>query len=1065
MTDPATITGLALKAAEILAPELVKTGAGRVRGRILGTPAERGLRDVYTRSITGLLVEIAQAGEPNDGQSGTPPDSEAMKVADTVLGELCRDGEAAELLLNVALKPVPVPVRSLRQRATALGHAPDTLPFVFDDAMDTLAGKIYEEFLEEAKKEDSRVQSVVNEATLAFIRSVYLARRAQNPEPTYSQTTPSEADEDELVTALRTLERLDPQEPLQPGRLPHPAIMPLRKNPNFVGREEDLKEVAAILKEGGAAAVGEVTVAASSGLGGVGKTQLACEFTYCYGRYFHGVYWLNFGEPDRISAQVASCGGPEGMNLHPGGFRDLSVPERVRAVMSEWQGDLPRLLIFDNCEDEQLLERWLPPTGGCRVLVTSRNPNWDDLLGVTELNLGVLSRQESVKLLLKYRSDLPPEDPNLHAIAEELGDLPLALDLAGHYLKRYARDVAPATYLEDLRRPDLLDHPSLTRARGISPTDHDMNVWRTFALSYWRLDAGEDTDGLARRMLARAACLAPGEPIPEELLFRPLEPPTSAPGSQPLQPATAARDALERLVEVGLLGPEKEGIYGMHRLVAAFARAEVTTREAWEAVEMACARAGLEAVQEGWPGRQESLVPHVRHLAAAALERVDDGAAEVCTAAGLGLGQLGAYDEALPYAQRAADITAELYGPNDRHALQRRSNVGQLLKSKGDRKAAGAVYREVLEAQENHLGREDVDVAATINNLGVLLWSEDLYHEMLPLYRRALDIRERDRKRAGRRIGRSNPEERRRAAFRVAESHGNMGALMMDVGRARQAGPHFDTALDVMRNEFGPYHERIAGLLVVRGSALRALDLYPEALDSVHGALDVHNNVTTGVSEEAARALSNLGSIYAEVAEDEGIYADQRAPLREMAGNWLDLALTGSERGYGENHPVTGGLCGALGRVREAQGDLGEARNLLERANSNRQSHLQGRDAGAATTINDDAKSLVGWGLHDEAQAYLERALEIRVGILGEQSFHTSNSLFNLAVLLQLRGRTVRGRELFQRALNVRARVCGETHLPLSWCVKTCAYWPYPVDRCKFAGLRSPAGIKVPGPI
>jgi hypothetical protein len=202
------------------------------------------------------------------------------------------------------------------------------------------------------------------------------------------------------------------------------------------------------------------------------------------------------------------------MNLWPRDYHELPLEERVQEVKAEWQGELPRLLVFDNCEDDGLLDRWLPPTGGCRVLVTSRRGSWDPSLGVTDLKLGVFDRRESVALLREYRPDLPPDDPELDAIAEELGDLPLALDLAGRYLKRYARDVAPAAYLADIRRPDLLEHPSLRRARGISPTKHDMDVWRTFALSYWRLNADDETDGTALRILARAASLAPGEPMP-----------------------------------------------------------------------------------------------------------------------------------------------------------------------------------------------------------------------------------------------------------------------------------------------------------------------------------------------------------------------------------------------------------------------------------------------------------------------------------------------------------------------------------------------------------------------
>jgi tetratricopeptide (TPR) repeat protein len=556
----------------------------------------------------------------------------------------------------------------------------------------------------------------------------------------YSDVAPSSAEPGEIDEARRRLEELPLEEVPSRGALPSRSVMPLRPNRHFVGREEQLKRIAANLKAGDATAIGEVTVAASSGLGGVGKTQLACEFVYRYGRYFHGVYWLSFAEPGSVSAEVASCGGSGRMELH-WDFHTLPFEERVQAVMSAWQSELPRLLVFDNCEDEDLLDRWLPPTGGCRVLVTSRRSSWDESLGVTDLPLSVLIREESVALLREHRSDLPADSLELDAIAEELGDLPLALDLAGRYLDKYRHEVTPAAYLADIQRPELLDHPSLREARGISPTKHDMDVWRTFAVSYWRLDANDESDGTAIELLALAARLAAGEPIPDSLLAWTLQPPDS--NDTLPEPTTTVRDALNRLTDLGLLERSGNETLRMHRLVAAFALAEVPHNEAQAAVEAACVRAAGRAAREGQPARQEALLPHLRFLTDSATERVDPMAANLCTALNASLSQFRAYDEAMPYAERAWEISVELYGPEHRATLQRRSNIGTLLEGKRNRVQARAIYEEVLEAQERSLGREDPDVAATLNNLGASFVREDLYHETLPLYRRALHIRER----------------------------------------------------------------------------------------------------------------------------------------------------------------------------------------------------------------------------------------------------------------------------------------------------------------------------------
>jgi tetratricopeptide (TPR) repeat protein len=346
-----------------------------------------------------------------------------------------------------------------------------------------------------------------------------------------------------------------------------------------------------------------------------------------------------------------------------------------------------------------------------------------------------------------------------------------------------------------------------------------------------------------------------------------------------------------------------------------------------------------------------------------------------------------------------------------------------LLKSKGERKTAMAVYEEVLAAQETHLGRGDIDVAATINNMGVLLRGEDLFHEMLPLYERALRIRERLWKKT-----RKKDSQRKANAYKLAESHANMGALLLDLGRPRHAGPHLDRALSIVGGEFGQNHERNAGTLVMRGAALRALGIYPDTMTSVENALSIYGAVTAHVPPEAAQTLANLGSILAELAENDGVYEWQRPQLREMAGKWLQLALTASERGYGEDHPMTGGLNGALGSVRDAQGATQDARAHRVRAEACRRINLGGTDARAADAINGAGRSLMGWGLYDEAQAYFQRTLEIRENVLGERSFGTSTSHFNLGILLQLRGRDEQARHDLKRALAIRRDVCGESH-------------------------------------
>lgn len=304
--------------------------------------------------------------------------------------------------------------------------------------------------------------------------------------PTISQPNPPKLDTSAQQLAALPLDSVPNLAPLPPH-----SRMPLSRNPLFVGREQDLKRLARVLKGGSAIAIGQVETAATTGLGGIGKTQLASEFVHRYGRFFAGgVFWISFADPKAIPAEIAACGGAGALNLSPD-FGERSLDDQIKLVQAAWQEPVPRLLIFDNCEEPDLLAQWRPPSGGCRLLVTSRRADWELMLGVQTLPLDVLNRAESIALLRNHYPDA--DDAILDAIAEELGDLPLALHLAGSYLARYRRTISPAKYLEQLRDPALLQHRSL-KGREYSPTGHVQNVYRTIALSYDQLDPTDPVD-------------------------------------------------------------------------------------------------------------------------------------------------------------------------------------------------------------------------------------------------------------------------------------------------------------------------------------------------------------------------------------------------------------------------------------------------------------------------------------------------------------------------------------------------------------------------------------------
>jgi tetratricopeptide (TPR) repeat protein len=136
-----------------------------------------------------------------------------------------------------------------------------------------------------------------------------------------------------------------------------------------------------------------------------------------------------------------------------------------------------------------------------------------------------------------------------------------------------------------------------------------------------------------------------------------------------------------------------------------------------------------------------------------------------------------------------------------------------------------------------------------------------------------------------------------------------MGALLMDLGRYREARTHLERALQISVGEFGIAHERNAGTLVVLGSAQRAQDDYLSAASSLRQALEVYENVSSRPPPSAISALTNMGVVLMEWLDQDGtLPAPKRAQILDGASGWLHVALDGCEQMYDEDYPVTGGI-------------------------------------------------------------------------------------------------------------------------------------------------------------
>ncbi len=384
------------------------------------------------------------------------------------------------------------------------------------------------------------------------------------------------------------------------------------------------------------------------------------------------------------------------------------------------------------------------------------------------------------------------------------------------------------------------------RGGGLSPTEHDPHVARTFAFSYDQLDHDEPSAELARRLLHYGACLAPGEPIPESLARLAL----LAHHEDAADTARAGFQlgvARNQLIELGLVRAEAERALWLHRLVVAFTRECMDARleELQAIVERAlCAEAErLNARRD--PSELRGWQVHLRFIADAALPRADLGAADLAHALAEHLYQIADYQSACIYHEHALRIRQNVLGTDHLMTARSLTQFGKALLFYGDVAHARPYFEQALTIQQVNLGDHD-DTATTLNHLGFLLMRQGQLTAARAYHEQALRIRRTT-------LGDDHPA--------VADSLSNLAYIDYKHGDLESSQILLQQALAIQRKATSDEHPETARLLTNMGELFLAQGKLEEAESMLNEALVIQVQQLSAEHPDTARTLSDLGDV------------------------------------------------------------------------------------------------------------------------------------------------------------------------------------------------------------
>jgi tetratricopeptide (TPR) repeat protein/transcriptional regulator with XRE-family HTH domain len=773
--------------------------------------------------------------------------------------------------------------------------------------------------------------------------------------------------------------------------------IPYHRNSFFTGREEILLHLYTILNTSNTAALTQTQ--AISGLGGIGKTQIAVEYAYRFREHYSAVLWVSASSRDAFISDFVMLASfldlPEKSELD----QDIvvSAVKRWLSTNTDW------LLIVDNVDDLQIIVEFLPTLSMGKVLLTTRL----QALGSVARGIEVEKMEsDEGKLFLLRRTGTLAQDESLEQSKEEylshaadivtaLDALPLALDQAGAYIEETRCGLTGYLVLYQARRKELLQR------RGHLPTNHPEPVAATWSLSFQQV---EERLPAAADLLRLLAFLGP-EAIPEEILTdgaAELGPELGPAADDPLR----LNETIRLLLGYSLIRRNAEDrSLSIHRLVQAVLKDGMSSEVARDWAERA-----IRAINRAFPKPQTSTwehckrcLPHVFSVMPYLNEYhlVFQEFADLLNKAATYLTDHAQYALAEPLLTKALTIREETTEGAHPDLARTLNDLGALYLDLGKYRQAEPMLLQALNIRRQQLGSEHSDTATSLINLAKLYSARGQYGQAEEYFQASLRIRETV-------LPPDHPD--------IALSLNYLAELYTVQARFEQAESLYVRALAMQKEVLGNLHPDVAKILNNLASLYRKKGVYSQAEQYHSNALDIQRQILREDHPDIAETFNNLGRLY----RAQGDYLKAEPRYQE--------ALAIREHAFGLDHPLVAKSRYDLAKLYQYQGKYLQAEELCKQALRIQERTLGKHHPDIANTLDTLAELYLTKDRHAESEQLYQRALSIRTNALGMDHPDVALVLNALGEVYLAQEKFLEARSLIKQSLEIRERTLGQEH-------------------------------------